>query len=72
MDEVLHDKSIDAVVITTPAESHYAYARDALKHGKHVLVEKPMTTSVGDAETLVCLADRMGLTLRVRCGRFRR
>lgn len=45
LDEVFSDPGIDAVVIATPISTHYAYAQQALLAGKHVLVEKPMTTS---------------------------
>ena len=38
--------NVDAVVIATPVRTHYQIAKEALLHGKHVLVEKPLTTSV--------------------------
>jgi predicted dehydrogenase len=44
--EVLYNKEIDAVVIATPVFSHYPLAKAALENGKHVLLEKPMTSSV--------------------------
>jgi predicted dehydrogenase len=50
--EVLDDPAVDAVVIATPASLHFAHAAAALRAGKHVLVEKPMTTSTVDAERL--------------------
>lgn len=52
----LLDSPVQAVVIATPVSSHYAMARDALLHDKHVLVEKPLTLSSSDAEDLVRLA----------------
>lgn len=55
-EEVLNDPSIDAVVIATPVATHYAFARQALEHDKHVLVEKPVAASTSEAETLVALA----------------
>lgn len=64
-DEVLKDPAIDAVAIATPVATHYAFARKALEHGKHVLVEKPMTASVAEAESLIDLAARRNLTLMV-------
>jgi predicted dehydrogenase len=54
---VLADDQIEAVVIATPPETHYPLAKRALERGKHVLVEKPLATSVGHAEDLVRLAD---------------
>lgn len=63
--EVLQDPAIDAVVIATPVATHYAFARKALEHGKHVLVEKPMTASVAEAESLIEIAAKRNLTLMV-------
>jgi UDP-2-acetamido-3-amino-2,3-dideoxy-glucuronate N-acetyltransferase len=53
---VLADAAVDAVVIATPAPTHYTLAREALLAGKDVLVEKPMTLSVREAEELVSTA----------------
>lgn len=47
---------VDAIVIATPVSTHFQLAREALLHGKHVLVEKPLTASVSEAEELVALA----------------
>ena len=54
--EVLRDTSIDAVHVCTPNAQHYQMAKDALQAGKHVLCEKPLSTSVKEAEELVSLA----------------
>lgn len=56
---------IDAVVIATPAATHYPIAEEALRHGKHVLVEKPLTLSDDHARALVELAEQMDLKLAV-------
>ena len=48
--------NVDAVVIATPVRTHYMLAKEALLHGKHVLVEKPLTANVIEAEELVALA----------------
>jgi predicted dehydrogenase len=56
---------VDGVVIATPVNTHYALARQALLHGKHVLVEKPLTANVAEAEELVELAEERHLTLMV-------
>ena len=64
-DEVLADAAVDAVVIATPISTHFALARAALEAGKHVFVEKPLTSSTADAEELVRLARHTGLTLMV-------
>jgi len=64
-DEVLADPAVDAVVIATPISTHFDLAAAALRAGKHVFVEKPMTSSTTDAEELVRLAGETGLTLMV-------
>lgn len=62
-DEETFYEHVDAVDICTPHELHYAYAKRALEHGKHVLCEKPMTLSRAEAEELFDLAERKGLIL---------
>ena len=56
---------IDAIVIATPVSTHFQLAREALLHGKHVLVEKPLTASVTEAEELVALAQEQQRVLMV-------
>jgi predicted dehydrogenase len=63
LDDVLDD--VDAVVIATPPGSHAAIAQRALESGKHVLVEKPLATTVEDAELLVKTAAEHGANLMV-------
>jgi predicted dehydrogenase len=62
-DEVLAADDVDAVSIATPPATHYALAEQALRAGKHVLVEKPLATTAAEAEALIELADREGLVL---------
>lgn len=57
--------NVDAIAIATPVRTHYKLAREALLHGKHVLVEKPLTASVEEAEELVALAEERQLVLMV-------
>jgi len=64
-DEVLRAPAIDAVAIVTPVSTHYALARAALEHDKHVFVEKPFTATADEAETLIELADRKRLQIMV-------
>ena len=64
-DDILHNPEIDAVVIATPVFAHYTLAKRALENGKNVLVEKPMTASVQEAEELIELAEKKGLLLMV-------
>lgn len=54
--DVLRDPAIDAVHICTPNAQHYSMAKEALQAGKHVICEKPLTTTVAEAEELVSLA----------------
>jgi predicted dehydrogenase len=62
-DELLSDDELDAVVVATPAITHYELAKRALEAGKHVLVEKPPAMSAVDADDLVTTADRVGRVL---------
>src|SRR5579864_6453787 len=59
--DVLRNPEIDAVHICTPNAQHFTMAKDALLAGKHVLCEKPLTTTVAEAEELVSLAERQKL-----------
>jgi predicted dehydrogenase len=63
--DVFSAKEIDAVVIATPVFSHYTLTKQALQAGKHVLVEKPMTASVAEAEELIELAQKKKKLLMV-------
>ena len=61
----LEDPDVDAVVVATPTITHYELALAALRHGKHVLVEKPITARTAEAEELCAFADRQGRVLMV-------
>jgi len=63
--ELLTDDDIDAIVIATAPSNHYCLAKEALEHGKHVLVEKPLALNVKDAQDLVNLAAEKDLILMV-------
>ncbi len=56
---------IDAVTVATPTNTHFKISMDAIRAGKHVLVEKPICFSIGEAEKLVAAAEREGLVLAV-------
>ncbi|MGZ8734386.1 MAG: Gfo/Idh/MocA family protein [Acidimicrobiia bacterium] len=56
LDEVLGDPSVEAVAIATPAATHVTVAEAAFAAGKHVLVEKPLASSVAEGRMLVDLA----------------
>jgi predicted dehydrogenase len=65
LNELLTDPALDAVIIATPVGTHFDFARAALEAGKHILVEKPLTASVTEAEQLIELAARRDLALMV-------
>ena len=53
---ILNDPTIDLVVVNSPNDTHYAYTKQALLAGKHVVVEKSFTVTVEEAEELAALA----------------
>jgi 2-hydroxy-4-carboxymuconate semialdehyde hemiacetal dehydrogenase len=55
-------KRADAVILTTPTKMHFRQGEQAMRAGKHVLVEIPITDSVEDAENLVKIAKETGVT----------
>jgi len=64
-DELINSPHVDAVVIATPVKSHFDLAMAALKAGKHVLIEKPITSTSAEAEQLLDEADKRGLVIMV-------
>lgn len=66
---LLKDEEIDLVVITTPNTSHFEYARESLLAGKHVVVEKPFTTTSAEALQLIDLAGRQNRIISVHQNR---
>lgn len=63
--ELLADPGVDAVMIATPVSTHFEIALAALQAGKHVFVEKPMTSTAREARILIAEAARRNLTLMV-------
>jgi predicted dehydrogenase len=63
--ELIDDPELDAIAVVTPVGTHFQIARDALLAGKHVLVEKPLTSTVRAAEELIDLAEKNERTLMV-------
>ena len=63
--ELINSPDVDAVAIATPVASHFELSMAALKVGKHVFVEKPMTASTVEANELIAEAEARGLTLMV-------
>ena len=63
--DAIQADDVEAVVIATPATTHYPLVLTALAAGKHVLCEKPLTMKVADCERLIEGADGAGVTLFV-------
>jgi predicted dehydrogenase len=63
--KMLSEVELDAVVIAAPVRFHHPLAKDCLLAGKHVMIEKPMASSVEECEELVEIADQKGLVLMV-------
>lgn len=63
--DILADKKVDCLIVVTPAQTHYQIVRDVLNADKHVLVEKPLTTSVEEAKDLVALSKKKKKILSV-------
>lgn len=64
-DDILDNNDINCVFICTPPATHYQLARDALFRGKNILIEKPMTVSVKEAEELIEISKKKSLKLMV-------
>lgn len=63
--DILSDSALDCVIIVTPAQSHYEIVKKVLEANKHVLVEKPLTITIKDAQELVSLSKKKGKILAV-------
>lgn len=63
--ETLDDPEVDAVVVSTPASTHFELAQASLRAGKHTFVEKPLAMTTVEADILVSLAAQVGRTLMV-------
>lgn len=63
--DLLADREVDAVIITTPSGLHGSQAIDALKAGKHLLIDKPIASTVAEGEEIMALANDRQLTVAV-------
>ncbi|MBN1230785.1 MAG: Gfo/Idh/MocA family oxidoreductase [Anaerolineales bacterium] len=63
--DIINSPGIDAVVIATPVSTHFDLGMQALKAGKHILLEKPLASSCLEAKQLIEEADKRGLVLMV-------
>jgi predicted dehydrogenase len=62
---VVNDPAVDAVAVVTPVATHFPIAKDLLRAGKHVLLEKPLAATTGEAEELIEIAEQNRRTLMV-------
>ena len=65
LEELLADKKVELVVVNTPSVTHYDYAKQVINAGKHLVVEKPFTATVEQAEELIELAKKKKVKLSV-------
>lgn len=64
-EELLTDTELHVIIIATPPNTHYSLAREALRRGKHVVVEKPFVPTSAEAHELAYLAKEKGCVLTV-------
>ncbi|RRB02609.1 oxidoreductase [Larkinella rosea] len=62
-EELLADPDLDLIIVGSPNDTHYSYAKAALEAGKHVLIEKPFANSLEQARELLDLASKKGLVV---------
>jgi predicted dehydrogenase len=65
LEKMLADELVELVIVNTPNYTHYDYAKKALEAGKHVVVEKPFTVKVNEAEELIALAKKQNKVISV-------
>jgi scyllo-inositol 2-dehydrogenase (NADP+) len=65
LEEMLADESIQLVIVNTPNATHFEFAKKALEAGKHVVIEKPFTIEIPEAEALIELAKKQNRVLSV-------
>jgi scyllo-inositol 2-dehydrogenase (NADP+) len=63
--DLIHDPDIELIVVNTPNHLHHQMSKLALEQGKHVIVEKPFTTTSYEAKELIAIAKKKGLILGV-------
>ena len=64
-DSLLNDDSLDLVIVNTPTNTHFEYAKKSLLANKHIVVEKAFTTTVAEARELKTLAEQRGKVISV-------
>ena len=63
VDRLLEDPEVDGILLATPVSTHYELGKRCLEAGKHVLIEKPLASTVEECKELIELAERNGLIL---------
>ena len=64
-EQALESRDVDAVLLSTPHHLHKSQTLAAAEHGKHVLVEKPIATTLQDAEAMIAACRKAGVALTV-------
>src|SRR5574339_132187 len=65
LEDLLADDNIELVIVNTPSVTHFEYSMQVLNAGKHLIVEKPFTATVLQAEELIALAKTKNVKLSV-------
>jgi predicted dehydrogenase len=65
LDEVLDDKTIGLIAVATPNDTHFSYTKACLEADRDVVVDKPLTPTMKEAEELVSLAEKRGRLMTV-------
>src|SRR6185436_10893267 len=65
LEDLLADKNIGLVIVNTPSVTHYDHAKQVIQAGKHLIIEKPFTATVAQAEELIDLAKKKNVKLSV-------
>ena len=65
LDEMLADKSLGLIVVATPNDTHFSYTKTCLEAGRDVVVDKPLTPTLAEAEELVSIAKKHGRLITV-------
>lgn len=65
LDEACNDPAVDALLICTPNYTHIDVVKEAAKSGKHILLEKPMATTIRDAYEIARIAENYGAVLQI-------
>ncbi len=65
LEDMLADDTVELVIVNTPSVTHFDYAKQVIAAGKHLIVEKPFTATVAQAEELKALAEKQNVKLAV-------